>query len=324
MDLKTQSVARAMKETLHSPVSLPGLVPLLFEELHHRLVDRRRRHPGAYHLQRHILSRLHRRVKSADRFAGAAPHHRPREISEITCLLRARKNIEDDRFMGAQRAMARLVRITALFAARNNRVTGESPRLDNRRIDRGAQSLRRERRGSVYQLPAFAGLRCPQHPLGGSHPRFGHAQRLHQLAYLNRGLLFAFREKTPPPGSRPNLAALQVSCQPEWEFLRHHHLSNAPLMQHCGDHLGKTRPFDPGPSKLPLVMAQRQHPAMWRLLTRPIDLQIAHHDIRPSAGAQVDEWVGNKHAGRIQHIRVVLAGGDQQQVLRAAGIRDHF
>jgi len=52
------------------------------------------------------------------------------------------------------------------------------------------------------------------------------------------------------------------------------------------------------------------------LFARSIDLQIAHHDISAIPNIETDERIGHEHADGIEHVRVLVASGDQQQGLR--------
>jgi len=64
--------------------------------------------------------------------------------------LRARKDIEDDRFAGAKRAVAAFVRIAGLQAAGDDRVARQAAGLDDRGINDGAQFS--EVRGMLWYI----------------------------------------------------------------------------------------------------------------------------------------------------------------------------
>ena len=52
------------------------------------------------------------------------------------------------------------------------------------------------------------------------------------------------------------------------------------------------------------------------LFARPINFQVAHHDIPAIGDTEIDERVGHEHADRVKHVRVVVAVGHHQQGLR--------
>ena len=56
---------------------------------------------------------------------------------------------------------------------------------------------------------------------------------------------------------------------------------------------------------------------MGRLMAGAVNFQIAHHDNILIAQAQENEGVRDKHAGRVQHVRVVIAVGDDEEIFRA-------
>src|SRR5204863_9542969 len=111
------AVAGAVKESLHAAVVAAGPVTFAREETLHIIVNVGRGRALAHLVEGHLLAALHGVIKPSHRFAGAALHHRAGDVPEIAGLLGARKNIDDDRLVRAQHAMADLVRVTGLHAA---------------------------------------------------------------------------------------------------------------------------------------------------------------------------------------------------------------
>ena len=138
VDFQTQAMTGAMKEALHSAVHLAGFVTGGGEQFLHGLVNARGLRAGAHEVEGGILSAEDGIVELAHGFARATFDHCPRDVAKITGLLGTRKDVEDDRLVGAQRAIAGLVRVARLFAASDDGVAGQSVRLD----DGGINDLR--------------------------------------------------------------------------------------------------------------------------------------------------------------------------------------
>ena len=111
MDFQTQSVAGAVKETFHAPVTPPGPVTLGHEEILHRPMNLRGWRVRAHFFKRDFLTLPDRIVKFAHGFAGGPAHDGAGDVPEVTGFLRARKNVDDDGFVGAQRAITPFMRV---------------------------------------------------------------------------------------------------------------------------------------------------------------------------------------------------------------------
>ena len=94
-------------------------------------------------------------IQFAQSLRGPAFDHRARNVPEITCLLGAWKDVDNDRLIGSQRAMALVVRITALFAPGDNGVARQAARLKNGGADDAPELFGSERR-IVVKEPAIA------------------------------------------------------------------------------------------------------------------------------------------------------------------------
>ena len=106
------------------------------------------------------------------------------------------------------------------------------------------------------------------------------------------------------------MGPLQIRSQTVREILRHRDPANISRAQDHRDHVGKTGVFDAVATELVLISAQGKNVAMWRLLSRPIDLEIAEDNVIPPSKAQVNEGIGHEHAHRIKHVRIAIAIGD--------------
>src|SRR6185295_4042730 len=113
MKIEAEAVPGAMKEALHSPVGFASLISFTFEELQDALVNVSSADIFAQFFKGHFLPALDGMIKLAQGVAGAALHHRARDVAEIACLLRARKHVKNDRFIGAQRTMTPFVRVAS-------------------------------------------------------------------------------------------------------------------------------------------------------------------------------------------------------------------
>jgi len=66
----------------------------------------------------------------AERLTGTPLDHRARDVSEIPGALGAGKDVKNDRFIGAKKAVAFLMRVAALSATGDDGVAGDSARLE--------------------------------------------------------------------------------------------------------------------------------------------------------------------------------------------------
>src|SRR6476620_6027710 len=104
VDFQAQSVTGAMEKSLHSAMLFAGLITLAFEEILHRFMDFFRLDARPHFFERELLAMQNGVVKFPRGLAGATADDRPSDVAEITGLLRARKNVEDNQFIRAQRA----------------------------------------------------------------------------------------------------------------------------------------------------------------------------------------------------------------------------
>ena len=63
-----------------------------------------------------FLAGLHRRINLFELVRGATAHDSAAQIAEVAVMLRARKDIENDRCVGLDRSAALVMRIDALIA----------------------------------------------------------------------------------------------------------------------------------------------------------------------------------------------------------------
>src|ERR1043166_1651781 len=145
-------MACAVEKTLHASVALPRFESLSLEELQDVAMNFRARDVVAEFFESHILAAADGVVGLAHRLAGASFDHRPRDVAEIAGLLRARKNVENDGFVGAQNAVPALVRVAGLPAAGDDGVGGNAAGLDHGDVDYGAEFLRGQRHIVIKQF----------------------------------------------------------------------------------------------------------------------------------------------------------------------------
>ena len=135
VNLQAKPVTSTVEEALHAAVVLAGPVTFPLEELLDCPVHLPRRHSGPHLFERQLLAPEYSVIQLSNCLAGAAADDRAGDVAKISGLLRAGKNIEDDRLVGAQRTIARLMRVAALPAAGDNRVAGKPSRPKDRGID---------------------------------------------------------------------------------------------------------------------------------------------------------------------------------------------
>ncbi len=81
-------------------------------------------------------------VEAADGVAGPAADDGAGDVAEVAGFLGARKDVKDDRLVGAQRAVARFVRVAGLGAAGDDGVAGEAAGLEDGDVNDGAEFFR--------------------------------------------------------------------------------------------------------------------------------------------------------------------------------------
>src|ERR1041385_8398252 len=109
MNFQAKSMASAMKKTFHVAVLSSGLITALDKKFLHCFMNCRCQIAVTHLTERNFLSLPNGVIKFANSFAGISANHCARNVAEITCFLRAWKNIQDDWFMGAQRSKAAFV-----------------------------------------------------------------------------------------------------------------------------------------------------------------------------------------------------------------------
>ena len=174
MDLQTEAVAGAMEKTLHAAVAPARPITFAHEEVLNGAMHVRGWHPGAHLLERQALALKHRVVQLPHRLTRPATDHGAGDIAEIAGLLGAGKDVQDNGLIGAQRAMAALVRVAALSAAGDDCVAGKSAGLEDGGVDDGPQLLRRHQHIMVEQPAARGDLRPLQHLDTLSHADLRH------------------------------------------------------------------------------------------------------------------------------------------------------
>ncbi len=116
--------------------------PLADKKFLHCLVDFDCSNSSSHFIEGDLLSLQDGRVEFSDRFTGASTHDGAGDVAKIPGFLRTRKDIDDDRFIGAQRAITRFMRVTGLVAAGDNRMIGAAVHLDDGGIYDGAKPFR--------------------------------------------------------------------------------------------------------------------------------------------------------------------------------------
>ena len=130
-------VAGPVEEPLHpSPLQAGGKAPRI-EEAPNRLVDPPAAGPRTGLAERQGLALGHATVERPDLFAGPAPDHGSGDVSPVAVLLRAREDVQDDRPVGRQGAVALVVGgVAALGAAGHDGVGGDETQFQQHGVDR--------------------------------------------------------------------------------------------------------------------------------------------------------------------------------------------
>jgi hypothetical protein len=141
MQVESQPVADAVEHPDPAAVALLGRVTGGLEARDQFLLQRGSVGAVAHLFHHPPFALLHGGVLPAQRFGGAPAHDRPRQVAVIMVARVAGKNIEHDGLVGAERTVAALVRIAALFAARDDGIGGRSPGVKHGGVHLGAQPL---------------------------------------------------------------------------------------------------------------------------------------------------------------------------------------
>src|SRR5262245_59795408 len=105
-----------MKKALHAAIESTRGKTAIGEHVQDVLMDFFAVDAVANLLVADSLSRLDRRIDFLGLVRGAPAHHRPAQVADIAVVLRAWKDVEDDRGVGLDRTAAFMVRIDALIA----------------------------------------------------------------------------------------------------------------------------------------------------------------------------------------------------------------
>jgi len=142
MDIQAEAVSRAVEKTLHSAVNFAGVKSARLEQVENILMNLLAVNSIAYLVEADLLPSLYRRIDLLESFRSASTHHSPAQIAEVTVLLRARKDIENNRRVGFDRTAALMVRVDTLVAGGDNGVARQPALSHDRRIDRRLEHLR--------------------------------------------------------------------------------------------------------------------------------------------------------------------------------------
>src|SRR5436190_12997285 len=132
-------MAGAMEKALHAAVAFTGLVPFLVEKLPYRGVHFDATHVGLDLFEGDLLSARDGAVELAHSLLSPSFDNRSGDITEVAGFLRARKNVEDDRFVRAQNAVPPFMRIAGLSPAGDDGVSRQTAGLNDGDVDDRAQ-----------------------------------------------------------------------------------------------------------------------------------------------------------------------------------------
>jgi len=244
------------------------------------------------------------------RVAGASADDGPREVAEITRPCGAGEEVEDNEFVGAQRAVAALVRVAGLFAAGHDGVGREAASAQDGRVDLRAEDLGGQRSPAPAQGVLPADLGGAQDIQAACHPDFGDGQGLAHEPQFRGGLEFAPRPEQTGLRHKPDAGLRQASGQAEREGAGHRGAPHLALpeegdgvFQEAGVPAFLQAPGDPRIGHDPV------HP---RLLAPAIDLEVAEDDRGAPALLEEDEGVRHEKAGGVEHVGVLAARRDDE------------
>src|SRR5258706_6302949 len=169
--------------------------------------------------------------------------------------------------------------VTGLVATGDNRMFGGTVHLDDGGVNDGSEFFRGERGISIYQAAIFSDLRGSQRLHGFGHTDLGHGQGGAELSDFIGGLQFPFGKKVSRLGGYTDSISLQLDRKPMWKIKWHRHATDAFLPQHAGKDFGQPRALHAIATEFLLVRAECEDVAPSGLFARPINLQIAHHEI---------------------------------------------
>ena len=116
VNVQAETMAGAVKEALHAAVDFTGRKTARGEHIENVLMYFFTVDAVADLLVADFLAGLHGGIDLFDFIGSAAAHDRAAQVTEVAVMLRARKDIEDDRAVGFDRPAALVMRIDALIA----------------------------------------------------------------------------------------------------------------------------------------------------------------------------------------------------------------
>src|SRR5213080_1194324 len=313
MNLQPQPMPGAVKES-----NAPALANLrwkttLAEELLNCLVNCHSIHSRFDLFQSERLPGFYCFPKLSLRIARAPAENGPRHVAEISGLRVARENIQDNQRVRVKRTEAALMRIAGLVAARDDRAGRNSTCAQ----DGGVNFCTQHFRGQRFAAPA-------QSFSGSRFRRFQNFNRAFQSCFRNPqratdhfNFLLRFRFAFGPEKS---------ICRPNADLIRHEFLriterkirrndcrSYAPFSEKmCKNFFVRWRLLR-FPLHFTLQLAEHDEFVRFGLLAPAIDFQIAQDKCALAILLEKNERIGREKLGRVKHVWIGLAGGDDKQ-----------
>ena len=191
-----------------------------------------------------VLCLTHGGILLSDRLRGGPPHDGSSEVTKIARGFGAREDIDDDRNVGFQSTVASLVRVTALIASRDDRVSRNAASSCNFGMDCGSNLFRGE--GTASQIKPAIGLHTglANQMDARFETGFRHLQRLSQFPDFGRCLDRSLRERRDRSQLDPRVISLELMGEAERKPRRHVCASDPQRLEQVSRDVRKLRPAD--------------------------------------------------------------------------------
>src|SRR4051812_2998382 len=141
MNIESQPVSSAVKESLHAPLNVSSGKAVADKEFKNLLMNFLAIDAITNGVIRDFLSRLDASVDLLESLGCPPANNRPAQVAKVAVLLRSRKNIEDNRCMRFDRSGPLVVWIDTLIAGGNDRVARQPTLSHDRCIHRRLEHL---------------------------------------------------------------------------------------------------------------------------------------------------------------------------------------
>ena len=239
--------------------------------------------------------------------ARASPHHGPREIAEKSAARVARKNIQNDQFVRAERTVSAFMRIASLGSAGHDRSVRNTARAQYRGIRLGADDSAAQGFSVPLEQTSATDLRSAQNLRRAENPRFGDAESAHKVGQL--AFVFDFPLRPEVTFDRRNFdpRLFKMTGKAERKVGRHLDAADFAAEQKSCRHDRRRQG-----AEIAAECGGGNNFIHLGLPPTTVDLEIVEHDGLFPAVLEKEKSIGRMEACGVKHVGRTRAGGIDQ------------